>query len=179
MNDGNDTFIQSDGSVLTGTADGGSGFDTLKFNNMGVVDGFRYLNFESLEILGGNTTLTGLWNLADGMSPSDTEESLTSALGLKAISILHKADWRFLPRAGIALAHQFKDDPVQLTANFVGYREAAFTVSGAEPSENQVLANLGVTVEYSRSLSMYFDLAADVASGQDDTLLTGGLAWNF
>ncbi len=72
MNDGNDTFIQVGGSTLTGTADGGSGNDTLGFNNMGTVDngllGTKYFNFENLGIYGGSTTLTGTWDFSAGMA---------------------------------------------------------------------------------------------------------------
>ncbi|EKD38870.1 MAG: hypothetical protein ACD_75C00581G0003, partial [uncultured bacterium] len=89
------------------------------------------------------------------------------------------ADWRFLPRAGVGLEHQFKDDPVRLTANFAGYRDATFTVAGAEPPENQVLASVGMSTEYGRSFSLYLDLSAALASDQEDTLLTGGLEWKF
>ncbi len=70
MNGGNDTFIQTGGSTLTGTVDGGGGIDTLGFNNMGTLDGsllgVRYLNFENLGIYGGSTTLTGIWDFSTG-----------------------------------------------------------------------------------------------------------------
>ena len=110
---------------------------------------------------------------------SETAESLTSTLSLRATGLFQKADWRFLPRAGVGLEHQFKDDPVRLTANFAGYPEANFTVAGAEPPKNQVLASLGMSTEYGRNLSLYLDLSAALASDQEDTLLTGGLEWKF
>lgn len=68
--DGNDLVILVGGSYLGGVADGGTGIDTLGFNNMGTQDGSlqgtKYLNFENLSILGGSTTLTGLWDFSTG-----------------------------------------------------------------------------------------------------------------
>ncbi len=66
MEAGDDTFFLADGGTLTGTADGGAGTDTLAFDNVGTVDGSRYLNFENLEIFGGNSTLVGTWDLSGG-----------------------------------------------------------------------------------------------------------------
>ncbi|MDD3815367.1 MAG: autotransporter domain-containing protein [Desulfocapsaceae bacterium] len=68
--DGNDTIIVVGGSTLGGVADGGSGIDTLGFNNMGTVNsnviGSTYLNFENLGFYGGTTTLTGDWDFSGG-----------------------------------------------------------------------------------------------------------------
>ena len=63
---GNDLFIRTAGSVFTGTADGGSGRDTLGFAGVGTVDGSNYINFEHLEIYGGSNTLTGTWVFNNG-----------------------------------------------------------------------------------------------------------------
>ena len=68
--DGDDTVILAGGSYLGGVADGGEGNDTLGFENMGTIDGSllgtKYINFENLLFSGGNTNLTGTWDLSNG-----------------------------------------------------------------------------------------------------------------
>ena len=161
-----------DSDVWDGTLLGGYdfGFGKLRLGPVAAVN-YRHSDQE-----GGRERGAGDFAVNIG---SDTAESLTSTLGLRATGLFQRADWRFLPRVGVGLTHQYKDDPVRLTANFAGYPEANLTVAGAEPPENQVLASVGMSTEYGRNLSLYLDLSAAMASDQEDTLLTGGLEWKF
>lgn len=108
-----------------------------------------------------------------------TAESLTSSLGLRLTGVFKEGDWRFLPRAGLSWLHQFKDDAVRLTTNFVDYPAATFTVAGADPAANQAMGSLGLSAEYNKNLSLYLDFSAAIANNQNSKLLAGGLTWTF
>lgn len=110
---------------------------------------------------------------------SGTAESSTSSLGLRMTGVFQDGDWRFLPRAGLFWLHQFKDDALRLTTNFVGYPTATFTVASADPVPNQAMGSLGLSVEYNKNLSLYLDFSAVLADKQNSKLLAGGLTWRF
>ncbi|MCF8033735.1 MAG: autotransporter domain-containing protein [Desulfarculaceae bacterium] len=69
--DGDDRVNLKGGSSLGGVADGGTGNDILGLADMGTVDGSlwggTYINFENLHLYGGTTTLTGSWNVSQGV----------------------------------------------------------------------------------------------------------------
>ncbi len=121
---------------------------------------------------------TGVQNFEVQIKKGSTE-SLTSSFGIRLTDVIEKDNWRFLPRAEVDLVHQFKDNAVTLTANFVNYPEATFTVAGAKPDANEAVANVGLSAEYNKALSVFLDLSASLADRQNSRLLSGGLTWAF
>ncbi len=106
-------------------------------------------------------------------------ESLTTSLGMRLTDLIDSGDWRFLPRAEVALVHQSLDDGVTLTSSFVDYPAATFTVCGAKPDANEVQASLGLSAEYKKNLSLYLNLSVTQADHENSRLLAGGLTWSF
>ena len=106
-------------------------------------------------------------------------ESLISRLGLRLGGLVEGGDWRFLPRGELSWLYQFKDDPVELTADFAGYPSASFSVSGADPAKNQVLLSLGLSAEYGTSLTLYADYSMTGSDEQRLQIVSFGLAWLF
>lgn len=169
------------------TARAGAGFDANVWNT-GLSAGYDFAfgplrlgplaSFQYLYLDQGSAGENGAGDFAVSFR-SASAESLTGSLGLRATAALHQFDWSILPRASLALAREFKEDPVRLTGSFAGYPEATFIVAGTDQPENKVLVRAGLSVEYGLNLSMFLDFSADLASHEDGTLLTGGLAWNF
>ncbi len=110
---------------------------------------------------------------------STDADSLISSLGVQLSGVLEKGGWRFLPRTEVALVHQFEENGAALTATFIDYPDATFTVEGAEPENNWLLASLGVTVEFRPNLSLDLDFSTSWADNQNAKLLAGKLIWAF
>jgi outer membrane autotransporter protein len=160
-----------DSSVWDTTLSGGYDFTLGRLRLSPIIS----FNYQHLSQNGFNESGVGDF----GVRIQDTTvESLTSSVGLKAGGIIPIGQWRFLPRATLSLVHQFKDDPVNLTANFVNYPEGRFHVSSAKPAANECQASLGLTAEYNK-LSFFVDLFAVLAGNRNSIMPTGGITWTF
>lgn len=84
-----------------------------------------------------------------------------------------------MPRADLRWLHQFEEEGEAVTANFSGYRAAAFDVAGIAPAADQGLLSLGLTSGYGRNLLLSLDYGVAVADGSDSQLISGGLSWKF
>ncbi len=113
-------------------------------------------------------------SLADSSS-----ESLTTTLGAQLSGDIEVGKWFLEPRITVGLLHEFKNDPDELTANFVNYPEASFNVESAKHPANMAVYNLGLTADYQKNLSLYVDFSSELNSHLSNIQLVGGLSWHF
>lgn len=99
-------------------------------------------------------------------------------LGIKASSIWLQGTWQWLFRAEIAWLHQFGEDG-DITANFLGYGAAPFSVTGAERFDDALQTKLGMGLKLSQHVEVFLDYALLYADDSPDQTASIGLNWRF
>ncbi len=152
------------------------GYDLLVFDKVHVVPTAN-IDYGHLDQDGFNENGLGDFALHIQRKAADL---FTGGLGVRLMGLLSgNTGWRFLPSAGASLVHRFTDDSRTLTANFADYPDSGFTVVAAGAADNELKANLGLSVDYNRNLSLYLNYEATLADGCTNQMLSGGMVWWF
>ncbi|MBV1751926.1 MAG: autotransporter outer membrane beta-barrel domain-containing protein, partial [Desulfarculus sp.] len=106
-------------------------------------------------------------------------ESMQSALGWEASTLWELGGVRMLPRLAAAWWHEFKDDPLQITARFEDYGVSPLTVDGLKLPSDYGVASIGFSALLSQTLEA--NLALTLALGDDyyAQAVTAGLEYRF
>lgn len=165
------TAASFNSNVFAGNLQGGYDFTfgNIRVGPVATLD-YQYLDQQDFSEKGQDLTV----RIVNG-----NNESLTASLGMRITDVFDSGSWRFLPRAEVALVHQFLDDGASLTSSFVDYQVATFTTCGAKPDANEGQASIGLSAEYKKDLSLYLNLSVTQADHENSRLLAGGLTWSF
>ena len=80
-------------------------------------------------------------------------EIIEVGVGLKVVGDIVRDSMRFKPEASLMAFHDFKDDPVTMTAHYAAGGNS-FVVHGAKRDTNRMQLGLGGEVEMNNNLSL-------------------------
>ena len=106
-------------------------------------------------------------------------EVITGSAGLRLLAMFNPGNWSLRPEARISLVQRSWDDAEILDGCFQGYPSAGFKVTGTRQDETAVQTRLGLTADYSGTLSLFLNGEITISDNQDAQLLSAGLVWRF
>ena len=112
---------------------------------------------------------------------SDTNEFLTSILGVQASSNFAFAGLNLAPSVKVGWARQYGDDNSTTTANFITSPSIAFTSQGADRNRNSLRLDFGFDLSGARSnkWGTFLRYTGDIASDAQDHIIRAGVVYRF
>ena len=104
---------------------------------------------------------------------------VTGSAGIRLLGLFSPGNWKLRPEAQASLVYRSWDDAEILDGYFPGYSFAGFRITGIGQDETALQAKLGLTADYSSSLSLFINGEITISDNKDAQLLSGGLVWRF
>ncbi len=161
-----------DGWALTGRVGGGVDFQLDRF----VIGPTALMRYSHLSRDGFSESGGSVLQLSVDKSQEDYLDTL---FGVRVSGEFVRDTVRMMPRMTLGWQYQWAGSAPDVTARFAGYPAAPFTVDGPDVSDNALVAQLGVAMDFARGWSGSADYALLANDDFQSHSLAVEVAWQF